>query len=215
MPRDLGGGLDLPRTLGLTDAEQAVIQSEWDTHDAVEKILLEKGFRLERPQPPFECPEITTARLVTASNEEFSELFAQVNAWYEYARPMLAGTRSLLLQVQNTMGDIAEQYRSRIREDEAARQLAPRERMTEQGIKNIIVTDELYRQLAIQEQFHQQMKIRLEGEFESIERSLKMISRQIEVRKSEIELNRTEGNMAARNRQQTNMRMRERPDPPE
>lgn len=196
-----GKNLRLPRTLPLGPGQsvaQTVIQ-KWDTiDDQIEDMHL-KGF-VSRDAPPFACPEITADMLTTPDSKSYTETYAHLNAWFGYVSEIYAQVQASVLQYKN-MRDILEAEGRRV-----ARTLAGDEGggkktkgLTKEELNDRLLLNPEYQEVMLKLQRFQQSELLFKAKVDSIDRSLRTISRQVEIRRLDQEQNRTSGNMPGRN----------------
>jgi len=180
------GGLRLQSKAGMTDQEKEDLQASWNTIDTQERVLEKKyGFPRELDRPPFDRPTLTAEQLTATSNQDYTTLYAQHLAWFNYTSPLLAKTKARLIQKKNELLDIERTTRKRLRE--ANRLLPKDERLNEKDIEDEIWSDPRYKELIREEQRQTQTRIELESYLEIMENNLRVISRQVELRKIEME----------------------------
>lgn len=176
-------GLQLPP---VSPVEQQNIHSQWDTIGAIEGEIAMKGF-VPMDTPLYECPQITEELLTTADHDAYTAAFTQQLAWFNYASQVLAQATSHLLQYENEMEMIESRLRTTFREEISG---GTRSKMTKEEMQDEINLDKRYGELKLGAQKYKQKKIQLQAYVEGIERGLRVISRQIEIRKMEMEQNR-------------------------
>ena len=193
-PQTTGASLSLPADVGISDVEIKTIQSEWGTLDRVNKKLAEWGMH-NNPVPDVEYPPVTAEALMNPSGAAYTVVFAAQLRWYNYATRLLAEVRAAILEIENAMDDIATTRRSALRKlNDGIRRT---EKLSAQDVTDMVNMDPNYRDLKLQLQPLEQMRIKLDAWTEGLDRSLKTVSRQIENRKTEFEGGRREGNMPA------------------
>lgn len=180
-------GLNLPP---VSPVEQAKIHSIWDTIDKVEGEIAMKGF-LPMDTPLYECPQITEDLLTTGSNEEYTQAFARQNAWFNYASQVHAQATSHLLQYENEMEMIESKLRTQFRKEISE---GTRNKMSKDEMQDEINLDQRYAELKLIAQTYKQKKVQLQAYLDGIERGLRVISRQIEIRKMENDQNKVNPN---------------------
>lgn len=178
-------GLSLPE--GVSPPEQESIHKKWDTHGTIEGELAMKGF-ISMDTPTFECPQVTEELLTTADNNAYTRAYAQQNAWFNYASQVLAQVTSHLLQYENEMEMIESKMRVTFRNQIKS---GMRDKMTKEEMQDEINLDARYSDLKHTAQTLKQKKIQLQAFVDGIERGLRVISRQVEIKKLEAEQNRT------------------------
>lgn len=178
------GGLKLPTNMGVGATTESQVHSMWNTLDEVEEQLAAEGFS-RVGQPNFGCPQITEEALTTADNKSYTTTYAQQLAWFNYSSQTLARASAELLQVKNEMDVIDARMRKIFRE---RMQTGGKDaKMSAKDIEGEILLDARYSYLMHRQQQLTQYKIELGTYAEGIERGLKVISRQVEIRKMEME----------------------------
>lgn len=175
------GGLSLPTNVGMGQSAEQQIHKEWDTLESVETKLAMEGFT-PMSTPEFPCPQIDEHALTTADNTSYTTTYAHQLSWFNYAGQALARATAEILQVQNEMTRIEATMRRGFK--------LGGKKMSAQEISDEILLDPRYTELKHREQILKQYKVELDAYYEGIERGLKVISRQVEIRKQEIEQNR-------------------------
>jgi len=177
----------------MSEEAKQQLEQEWSTFPKVEAMVLEAGF-MDDNKPNYPCPRIVDSSLTTMSNREFSTIYYQLLAWRNYISPILARVKCRLLEVQNQMNRTASTIRKGIRDSKI--------KMTKEEREDAVQADPYYTSLSLVSQELEQQKLMLVAFEENIGRSLRVISRQVEIRKSEIEQSRMEGNLPGRGRMQ-------------
>jgi hypothetical protein len=187
-------GLALPKDVGVSETQAAVISSRWDTITGIDEKLLAHGLHTN-DVPDIAYPTVTAEALTDPDVQKYTVVFAAQLRWYNYATRLLADVRAVLLQVENEMEDIATSKRLQFRKlDEGKKD---KDKMSATEMKDLIFQDVRYRDLRLEQQQLEQERIKLDAWAESLDRSLKTVSRQIENRRTESEGGRREGNMPA------------------
>lgn len=192
-----GKSLQLPRTLPMGPGQEAkkTISQKWDTIDDQLEEMHAKGF-VSRDPPPEACPELTSAMLTTTDSQSYSDTFARLNAWFGYVSEVYAEVQARVLQYEN-IKDILEAEGRRInRELNQSETKKP----TVQELADRLLLNPEYQEVMILLQRYKQSKMLFAAKVDSIERSLKTVSRQIEVRKLDQENTRVGSNLPSRNR---------------
>ncbi len=177
-------GLRLPT---VPPPEQENIHNVWDTVGQVEGEIAMKGFT-PMDTPSFECPVITPEMLTTADNNAYSTMYAEQNSWFTYASQVQAQISTMLLQIENEMEMIESRTRVRFREDIKN---GIRAKMGKDEMQDEINIDSRYSALKLELQIYKQKKVQLTSFVEGIERGLRLISRQVEIRRIESDQTRT------------------------
>lgn len=189
--------LQLPTSVGLSDLEKQSLKLRWNTIDAVEEKLEIMGFSPDL-QPVYSRPTITAEQLTTTINQDYTVLYAQHLAWYNYTTPVLARTKARLLGYQNELTNIETRIRKDLRKKN--RELARDDKLNEKDIETEIWSDPDFLEVKREEQRYAQNKMEIEAYLDVMNNNLKVISRQIEIRKIEMGGVHQENNMPGRYR---------------
>lgn len=192
------GGLGkITQAKGVGREAQDIIHNRWGTLIDVEIELREAG--LNPPdKPKFSRPTLSAEQLTTDVHRDYTTLYAQHLAWFNFTVPMLAHVRAKTLQVVNEMKDIEVETRKQLRLlNKSASKL---DKLREIDIEDTVWVDSRYKELIIEKQKLDQFRLELEGYLTTMESNLKVISRQVEIRKIEMGGERTENGMSNRNR---------------
>jgi hypothetical protein len=201
-----GSGLNLPTSLGMSPKEEDVVAHRWDTLEGVVDTIGTWGFA-EAVGPQVECPMVTADMLLTPDVKQYTTLFTSLLHWFNYANKLKARVMAELLQLENEMSDIAAETRKRLRRENEQRgndtdvrgkKVKVNGKLTALDIDDEIETNLRHRELKIRAQSVKQTKYELDARCEELERSLRVVSRNIEMRKEELGDGRKAENMPGR-----------------
>jgi len=201
-----GGGLNLPTSLGMSPKEEDAVAHRWDTLEGVVDNIGSWGFG-EAVGPNVECPMVTADMLLTPDVKQYTTLFTSLLHWFNYANKLKARVMAELLQLENEMSDIAAETRKRLRRENEQRgndtdvrgkKVKVNGKLTALDIDDEIETNLRHRELKIRAQAVKQTKYELDARCEELERSLRVVSRNIEMRKEELGDGRKAENMPGR-----------------
>jgi hypothetical protein len=193
-PAHAGGIGRIPeaKTLGLGKTALAETHSRWSTFTNVAAQLERKGVGSELEEPGFACPQVTEEDLLTEDARHFTRIYHHVLAWFEYVTTIYARTRAQLLQYENELEVVAAARRKKLREENKS--VPKADRMSAKEIEDEVLTDIDYQRVMLDAQQLRQSKIIVEAVVENLDRSLKVISRQVEIKRQERESSRTGSN---------------------
>lgn len=194
-PVNARGGLQLPKNVGVSEKDQADDHLARNTIDAVEKELERMGLA-PSAKPAWDRPDLTAEQLTTSVNRDYTVLYAQHLAWYNFTSPLYARVRARMLGVSNEMTDIEVRIRKNLRAKN--KNLPKDERFNEKDIDDETWSDPRYQVLTKEKQKLEQMKLEIEAYLGVMEGCLKVISRQIEIRKIELGSSNQENAMPGR-----------------
>jgi hypothetical protein len=191
----MGRNLQIPRSasLGAGTAKALTIQQKWDTVDEVEAEILKKGL-VNHAQPQFMCPELTADSLTTTDSRSYTETYVHLLSWFTYSSEILAQVQARIVQYDNMLEILAAEHRK------AERQRTPHgaKPPTVEERKDLLLLNPDYQEVLHKLQRYQQSKITLTAQVDSIERSLRVISRQVEIRRLDQDQSRTGSNIPQR-----------------
>ena len=180
------GGLALPRDVGTAQSVADAAESRWGSTIArVNERLRAQGF-YEVQMPDIQCPEVTTEALLTTDVRTYTVVYEGLLRWLNYTSVLYAHVRATLLGVENEMDSIASKKRIGLRAFNRALEKAEKKDIVNaEEMEDIINEDVIYSDLKLQKQELLQSKIELEARVEALERGLRVVSRQVEIRKAE------------------------------
>lgn len=193
---DSGGkNLRLPQTLplGAGKAQAQKVSESWNTVDQVQEEVHLRGL-VDHEQPQYQCPELTADMLTTQDSKSYTETYAQLLSWFTYATEVYAVVQSTILQLEN-MKDIlgAESRRNALETIQEGRKKPTKEEFADRLLLN-----PEYQEVLKKLQRFQQAKLLYQAKVESIERSLRVISRQVEIRRLDMEQHKTQSGIGNR-----------------
>ncbi len=184
----------MPATLPIgagTEIAQNVAQ-KWDTIDEQMEEVHHKGFIWKDP-PLCACPELTSEMLTTTDTKSYTETYTQLNAWFGYASETYALVQASILQFEN-MKDILEAEGRKV-----AREINEgTKKPTVEELKDRMMLNPEYQDVLRKLQRFKQSKLLFSAKLESIERSLRVVSRQVEIRRLDQDQTRNGANMPGR-----------------
>lgn len=192
--------LRLPSNLGIGNEQKSAIALRWDTFtqvmEAVEKIGLHA-----RTLPEYEIPEVDALVLTAPDSFQYTELHTKLLSWWQPMAEMTAQIKAGVLQMENMLEEVEAATRDALREE--SKQLPKQERYTAECLKDKVVLNPEVARVKRSLQVVQQRKLIFEARLEALERALKLVSRQIELRKLDFEGSRVNSNMPGRGRYPT------------
>lgn len=189
------GGLQLPKDIGVSEAEAATIASEWNTVPFVDAKLKAQGMH-QNIEPEIAYIPVTADQLLAPDIKSYTVTFTTHLRWYNYVVRLQAEIRSELLQVNNQMKEIARKKRVDFRE--LNKTLAKADKMSATEMDDMIGGDPTYRNLGILRQELMQCDLKVSAWSVETENNRNTVSRQIENRKAEGKGGGMETNMPAR-----------------
>ncbi len=189
-------GLPSLRGVAGSDEDRKSARTEFDTIDDVMKELSVMGFSLNTTPPSFPMPEVSAQHLTTNMNREYTTMYAHQLAWLNYTSPILAHVKAIVLQIENSLKSIEIRIRKDLREKN---KLLPKaDRLTEKDIEECIWLDPDHKGLVVEQQKYEQMRMQLDSRVEAMRENMKVISRQVEIRKIELGGEKIENNLPGR-----------------
>lgn len=188
------GGLSLPSGVGLSTGEVQEILTRFATLSDVEENLNKMGFPAQGKQPDFPLPEITSEVLTRYTNDQYSEVYSKLLAWFNYLVPIHADAKAALLQAQNQL-DLVEAHTQKRITDQNKNKTKGEGRLTAEEVRTEVLVDPTYQTALLEVQTRKQTLIKLDAYWEIADRGLRVISRQIEVKKIEFGGSNRDGNL--------------------
>lgn len=177
------GGLAVPEAPGISERLEQEILEAWDTFDQAELELTKDGWApMDKPQ--CDRPSINPGNLTKLNGDQVTALFEQVVAWHGYAANMLSRVRGGILQINNQQKHLSAVLRQGIIE---AYRKENKKKPSDPTIKESISLDPKMIELEQQKQKLEQKRFELDGWIDTLYEYRKAVSRQVEIRRQEIE----------------------------
>jgi hypothetical protein len=177
----------------MSPTEENNATNRWDTLERVINTVGNWGLA-EAETPKVDCPTVSPEMLLTPDVKQYTTMYTAFLHWFNYANKLKARIIAELLQFENEMDDIAAATRKALREQG---NILPK-KLTAKDIDDEVNTTPRYRELKIRAQELEQLKAEMDARCEELERSLRVVSRNIEVRKEEMGDGRKGENMPGR-----------------
>lgn len=178
-----GGGISIPTAIGISTGELSGILQKFSTLKAVEEHLLEMGFPRDGAMPKYTIPAVTAELLNEVDSKEYSTAYAHQLGWFTSVAPIMATVKSAYLQAQNQL-DIVE---ATIKKGLYERRSHGANKMSEKEMEIHIITDPTYQDALLEVQQQKQHLNKIETYLEIIERNMRVLSRQIEMKRIDVE----------------------------
>jgi len=185
------GSLHLPSSVGAPDGVRS--RQTWSTLDQVKQELEARGIPMLPVRAPGEFPILDKTDL-TAGTEEYTNRFVEFVNWLRYSSELMAEIDAQLLEVENEMSDIEVEVKRTLR----GQKKGPRDGPTAEDIKIAYQINPRWRDLNLLKQRTEQAKILLKAKMEGLDLSRGLMSRNIELKKADLEGARNEHNMPMR-----------------
>lgn len=195
-PVPAGGGLRLPKTVGMEAPAQQAIHNKWTTSPVVEQEVAAAGLPYDETPPCAYPGTLTAEQLTTIDPSEYTQLYSEHLGWYNYLAPIVARIKSHLLEVRNEKKEIDVHISTGERKRNTVR--AKGDKLTAGEIEDAVWMDPRYNELVIIEQKLEQQKLEFEARLDCVHRNLQVLSRQVTLKGQELELNRMENNLPTR-----------------
>lgn len=196
-----GRNLRLPATLPLGPGQEVskTVSQKWDTIDDQLADMHVRGL-VSRDPPQQACPELTSDMLTTTDSKSYSETYALLNSWFGYVSEVYAQVQATVLQLENTQ-EILEAEGRRVARTIAGEEGSGKKTKgpTKEELSDKLLLNPEYQEVKLKLQRYKQSQLLFKAKLESIERSLRVVSRQVEIRKLDQDQTRIGSNMPGRN----------------
>jgi hypothetical protein len=149
-------------------------------------------------QPSHSRPVLTPEILTTPDSRQYTEVYWRLEAWHDYAFNTMARIKAILVQVANEKNQIERSIRKDAAQPSADGEA--KEKLSKQEMDDLIAEHPRYHELSYEEQKLEQQKILLQSHVESLERDLKLVSRQVEIRRQDIDQGKRATNLPSHGR---------------
>lgn len=189
------GGLRLPDTIaGVGETEQAAIHDAWSTYEKIKETIEMEFGMLPIEEPAWSPPTLTLDDLTEKVGKDYTEKYLQVTAWYGYLGEVKARLSAQLLEIDNEMNHIEASMREKMRERSTKttkggeRKAPPLAEMADK-----IQLNGRYSDLSVKKQGLEQMIVILTARIVRHEYEIKLLSRQVEIKRTEFDHAQREG----------------------
>lgn len=185
------GGLRIGGTIsGVGESEAARIHEEWTTYPSV-KEYLEMQLSLATPgEPEFACPPLRVEDLTTPDSKTYTETYAQRVAWFGFFSERKAEHDAIVLELEAEMGIIETRIRTNMRKTSLKKTRSGETKAPPaQEMEDAINSDSRYLELKHKLLIQRQILKRLNARVETLDREIRLTSRQVEIRRQDIEAN--------------------------
>lgn len=191
---NLQGGLALPDFIGINDTELEELKEKHDTFDEVELTMTRLGFN-PKEKPRYQCPELTPEILATVNMQQYSSTYTQFNSWHSYAHNVLARLKAHRLGIEHEMSSIGRHIRMSAHKNKGAGKGPSKDYLAD-----LVESNPRYAQLSLEKQKLDQQVTLTESNVDSLERDLRLISRQVELLRMEHDAGMVGSNLPQRGR---------------
>lgn len=188
-PQQPHGGLRLPSVVpGVGASKEREINARWQVYEKVlDYLSMEVGI-VSPVEPKSAYPELGTDELTTADSHAYTDTFAKLSSWFGYLTEVKARHDAKLLGIKAEMEDIETTIRERLRKTNS-RETAKGKPKPPSALEmsDAIAKDTRYTELAVDRLFQEEVLLILNARIEKCERELRLISRQVEIRRLDFE----------------------------
>lgn len=190
-----GRGLRLPSTLaGVGETAQQEIHSRWSTYENA-KHYIETVVGLKPPEEPkWAEPVLTLQGLTESTGKDYTEMYMQVTGWFGYLGDIKARVSAQILERDREMKFIEAKMREAMRDrSDRTTKTGDRKAPPAGEMDDKILLDARYSTLGIEKQGFEQVVSMLNARITKLEYEIKLISRQVEIKRTEFEHANREG----------------------
>lgn len=190
-PQQPHGGLRLQtRVVGVGESEADQIHNEWSSYDIVKEYLETSLAFVSPPEPEFACPPLRVEDLTTTDNKAYTETYARRVAWFGFYSEKKAEHDAIVLEIDAEMNVIETRIRTQLRKTSNKTTASGEPKAPPaQAMEDAINSDVRYLELKKKKVFHGQVLKRLNARVETLDREIRLTSRQVEIRRQELGFN--------------------------
>jgi hypothetical protein len=178
------GGLgELPAAVGPSDHQQQQINDRWNTYSQTENHMASALGIHPLPLPMFGVPEVTVELLRGLNDSQYMEVYNAHDAWNSFVTETMSQVQNIILQIENEIDDIAIHLEEQLKATAKMEGKKP----TTDDIKWTIKSHPRIRFLKIELQRQKQLESRLTARQKTLSRAERLLSRNIELIKSQRE----------------------------
>lgn len=179
--------LDAPVT-GVGESEAQEIHRQWETYPSVQKYLEEQLALVSPSEPEFACPPLRVEDLTTPDSKAYTESYAQRVAWFGFFSEKKAEHDAIVLEIEAEMAVIETRIRTGMRKNNARKTRSGEAKAPPAGeMEDAINSDSRYLELKQKLVIHRQVLKRLNARVETLDREIRLTSRQVEIRRQDFD----------------------------
>jgi predicted RNA-binding protein with RPS1 domain len=194
----MSGGLRLPVTIaGVGEKAQEEIHSKWSTYEYA-KEFLERQYGMVPPQEPNWAPPVLTLKDLTESaGKDYTDKYMQLTGWYGYLSEVKSRVSAQVLELDNEMKQIEASMRENMRSHSTKKTKSGESKAPPLAeMEDKIRLDPRYIELGIKKQGFEQMEAMLTSRINKHEYEIKLMSRQVEIKRAEFDHNTRESSIS-------------------
>lgn len=183
------GGLRLQSVVaGVGESEAQEIHREWSSYPLVLQYLTEQLALVQPAEPEFACPTLKVEDLTTTDNKAYTETYVQRVAWFGFYSERKAEHDAIVLEVEAEMNIIETRIRNQLRKtSKKVTRSGESKAPPAQEMEDLINSDGRYLELKQKLVFHRQILKRLNARVETLDREIRLTSRQVEIRRQDLD----------------------------
>lgn len=194
----MSGGLRLPSTIaGVGESKQKDIHGKWSTYEDA-KNALETEYGMVPPQEPDWAPPVLSLKDLTESTgKDYTEKYLQLTSWFGYLAEVKSRVSAQILELDNEMKQVEATMRENMRNNSTKTTRSGETKSPPaQEMEDKIRLDPRYMELGVKKQALEQMASMLTSRINKHEYEIKLMSRQVEIKRTEFDQSNREGSIS-------------------
>ncbi len=184
------GGLNLGSTpiTGVGESEAQEIHQQWESYPHVKRYLEEQLALIPPREPEFACPPLRVEDLTTTDSKAYTETYTQRVAWFGLLSERKAEHDAIVLEIDAEMSAIETRLRTNMRKNNSRKTRGGESKAPPaQEMEDVINSDPRYIELKQKQVYHCQILKLLNARVETLDREIRLTSRQVELRRQDFE----------------------------
>lgn len=168
-------------------AKASTIANKWNTYDEAENELSKLGFKIPAP-PKGDVPAVRADLLENVQSPEYTTRYAELVSWVSFGETMRGAYEAKRLQYRTALRVTAAEIRRKAKEtNDAGKGSRGWKPLTPADLQALLLVDVHYQDLLLLDQKITQRIEILTGFMKGISRAVALMSRNIELKKIDIE----------------------------
>lgn len=183
------GGLRVSEQIAdVGESEAEEIHEQWTMYPLVKRYLEEQLAMAMPAEPEFACPPLKVEDLTTPDGKQYTETYTQRVAWFGFFSERKAEHDAIVLELEAEMSIIETRIRTNMRKGSLKKTRSGETKAPPaQEMEDAINRDTRYLELRQKLVFHKQILKRLNARVETLDREIRLTSRQVEIRRQEFD----------------------------
>lgn len=184
--------------MGKRDVDK--VTGKWNTYDRVRNEMAKIGFRELDPPSDLKVPTLSPGDLENVQDNAYTSLYTRFVAWLSFGESHMGVLSAERREIRTAMRVLAAEIRKKAKSDFAATRgpAGKAKSIDKTELSDLVLTDSSYQALLLRDQETSQKMEIIEHLLKGISRNVQLMSRNIEMKRLELQFTGQGGNLQRR-----------------